>query len=109
MSFKYYAVQPTAEKSTRDCLDPWFFIYVSADRSVKPCCPHSAIGILSDDVSLSDLLNGPVIRELRRSLLAGELDAECATCPTRPLIDPTSLRRKLRVQLARIMPEPAKS
>jgi hypothetical protein len=108
MSFKFYAAAPTAEKSTRDCLDPWFMIYVTADRTVKPCCPHSAIGVLSDDVSLSEILNGPGIREVRRSLLEGELDAECASCPTRPLTDPESLRRKLRIQLARAAREAVK-
>jgi hypothetical protein len=108
MSFKFYAVAPTPEKSTRDCLDPWFMIYVTADRTVKPCCPHSAIGVLSDEVSLSDILNGPGIREVRRRLLEGELDAECANCPTRPLTDPESLRRKVRVRLARAAHETAK-
>ena len=108
MSFKFYAVAPTPEKSTRDCLDPWFMIYVAADRTVKPCCPHSAIGVLSDEVSLSDILNGPGIREVRRRLLEGELDAECANCPTRPLTDPESLRRKVRVRLARAAHETAK-
>ena len=108
MSFKFYAVAPTPEKSTRDCLDPWFMIYVTADRTVKPCCPHSAIGVLSEEVSLSDILNGPGIREVRRRLLEGELDAECANCPTRPLTDPESLRRKVRVRLARAAHETAK-
>jgi hypothetical protein len=83
-------------------------IYVTADRTVKPCCPHSAIGVLSDEVSLSDILNGPGIREVRRRLLEGELDAECANCPTRPLTDPESLRRKVRVRLARAAHETAK-
>jgi hypothetical protein len=109
MSFKFFAVQPTKDKPTRDCLDPWFMAYVSADRTVKPCCPHSAIGVLSHDVSLSDVLNGAEIRELRRSLLAGELDAECASCPTRPLTDPASLRLKVRIQLARVTREAAES
>jgi hypothetical protein len=108
MSFKFYAVAPTPEKSTRDCLDPWFMIYVTADRTVKPCCPHSAIGVLSEELSLSDILNGPGIREVRRSLLEGDLDAECANCPTRPLTDPESLRRKVRVRLARAAHETAK-
>ena len=108
MSFKFYAVRPTAEKPTRDCLDPWFMVYVSADRSVHPCCPHSAVGVLSDDVSLSDILDGPSMRELRHSLLTGELDADCASCPTRSLTDPESLRRRLRVQLARAMHEAVK-
>jgi hypothetical protein len=64
--------------------------------------------VLSDDTTLTDILNGPGIRELRRSLLEGDLDAECASCPTRPLTDPESLRRKLRVQMARAAAEAAK-
>ena len=108
MSFKFYAAQPTPDKSTRDCLDPWFFAYVSANRTVKPCCPHGPIGVLSDDVSLAEILNGPEIQELRRSLLTGELDADCANCPTRSLTDPESLRRRLRVQLTRAMHEAVK-
>jgi MoaA/NifB/PqqE/SkfB family radical SAM enzyme len=108
MSFKFYAAPPTADKSTRDCLDPWFMIYISADRTVKPCCPHGPVGVLSDDTTLTDILNGPEMRELRRSLLEGDLDGECASCPTRPLTDPESLRRKLRVQLARAAHEPVK-
>jgi hypothetical protein len=84
-------------------------IYVSADRTVRPCCPHSAIGVLSEEMLLSDILNGPEIRALRRSLLEGDLDAECASCPTRPLTDPESLRRKVRVQLAKAAQEAVKA
>ena len=105
MSFKFYAAQPTPDKSTRDCLDPWFFAYVSANRTVKPCCPHGPIGVLSDDVSLAEILNGPEIQELRRSLLTGELDSDCANCPTRPLTDPGSLREKLLARMATAMAE----
>ena len=107
MSFKFYAVTPSSEKSTRDCLDPWFMIYVTADGSVKFCCPHSVIGALFHDVLLSDIFDGPSIRELRRRLLEGELDAECASCPTRSLTTPEAFRRKLRIHLARARHHPA--
>lgn len=95
-----YSRAPTATKPTRDCLDPWFFAQIAAERDVKPCCVRPPIGVLAKGVSIDDVLNGPEIRELRRQLLTGELDAYCASCPTRPLTDPASLRMRVRQEIA---------
>jgi hypothetical protein len=99
MTAKVYALSPRAERSTRDCLDPWFFAMVTSSREVKPCCWGPPVGVLSDGVSLSALLDGPEIRELRRQLLAGELAQACITCPNRTLTDPDTLRRRVRAEL----------
>jgi MoaA/NifB/PqqE/SkfB family radical SAM enzyme len=98
MAQSYYS-PPTSEKSTRDCLDPWLFVMITANREVKPCCWLPPIGVLEKGASLEELLNGAEMRELRRELLTGELSEGCKKCPNRSLTDPESLRRRVRAEL----------
>jgi hypothetical protein len=100
MTTKYHAVAPTADKSTRDCLDPWFFALLNTRRELQPCCWHPSIGTLPVGGALSDLVEGPAMREIRRQLLVGEPNEFCRRCPARPLTDPATLRRRLRSELA---------
>ena len=101
MNITYYAIAPTAERSTRDCLDPWFFAMLNARRELQPCCWHPAIGTLPVGGSLHDLLEGPAMREIRHQLLTGELNEYCRRCPARPLTDPETLRNHLLGELAK--------
>jgi len=100
MSMKRYGAATTAEKSTRDCLDPWFFAMLNARRQLQPCCWHPPIGTLEVGASLNDLLEGPAMRELRRQLLTGELNEHCQKCPARSLATPAELRARLERSLA---------
>ena len=97
---QFYSVAPTSEKSTRDCLDPWFFAMLNARRELQPCCWHPAVGTLPVGGSLNDLLEGAAMRELRRQLLTGELNEYCRRCPARPLTNPDGLRSHLLEELA---------
>jgi hypothetical protein len=90
-----YAAAPTAEQSTRDCLDPWFFAMLNSRRELQPCCWHPPIGTLPVGGSLDDLLEGPAMREIRNQLLTGELNEHRQRCPTRPLTDPDTPRSHL--------------
>ncbi|HYH21175.1 MAG TPA: SPASM domain-containing protein [Azospirillum sp.] len=95
-----YALDPTAEASTRDCLDPWFFALLDSRRNLQPCCWRPPIGRLEPGQPLDALLDGPEMRALRRRLLDGDLDAHCAQCPNRALTTPANLRRRVRHELA---------
>jgi MoaA/NifB/PqqE/SkfB family radical SAM enzyme len=70
---------------TRRCLDPWDFILIQADGSVRPCCWHPPVGNLERD-SLESIVNDGAVVALRMRLLTGDLDEYCASCPTRPAI-----------------------
>jgi hypothetical protein len=97
---KRYMAAATAEKSTRDCLDPWFFAMLNSRRQLQPCCWHPPIGTLEVGASLSDLLEGPAMRELRRQLLTGDLSDHCQGCPARALATTAELRARLLDSLA---------
>jgi hypothetical protein len=77
---------------TRDCLDPWSFVQIRASSDVLPCCLHTPIGKLNGDTSLAKALNDEPIRVLRRSLLTGRLDAECAACHNRTTVHLSDMR-----------------
>ncbi|MDO9706841.1 hypothetical protein [Paracraurococcus lichenis] len=95
-----YAAAPDAARSTRDCTDPWFFVLFNADRSLAPCCWHPAVATLAPGESLDAALDGAAIREVRRQLLTGALNAHCADCPARGLTDPASLARRVHAEMA---------
>lgn len=97
---KRYTGAVTEEKSTRDCVDPWFFAMLNARRELLPCCWHPPIGTLAVGGSLDAALNGGAIRELRRQLLEGDLNEHCRACPSRPLAAPQALRERLMRELA---------
>lgn len=106
MSFeaKRYATLPTTGQSTRDCLDPWTFVWLDAKRGIHPCCWHPAITTLPVGGSLDEALNSAEMRLLRERLLTGTIIDHCAICPARPLTDPASLQVKVIRELARIHP-----
>jgi radical SAM protein with 4Fe4S-binding SPASM domain len=81
-------------RTTRDCLDPWRYCEINTNGDVQPCCAHSRIGNLHDQ-DLAEILNGPTVRELRRNLLEGTPDAECANCRLRGAVSPNALQQQL--------------
>ena len=97
---KKFSIAPTAERDTRDCLDPWFFALFASNRELWPCCWHKPLLTVPVGASLRAALDGPEMREMRRMLLEGELDRECRECPTRPLTSKAQLRERVRIELA---------
>jgi molybdenum cofactor biosynthesis enzyme MoaA len=78
---------------SKACLDPWVFTQIQADGSVFPCCAHSPVGTVGGDHTLGSVLNNDTVRHVRRGLLLGRLDPECATCTTRKPVERSELRR----------------
>ena len=86
---------------TRDCFDPWTYLEVHPDGGISPCCVRRPVGNVLGQ-SLAHILNGPRIRELRRSLLSGEPDATCQGCGLRKVTNPAALQAKVGLILASI-------
>lgn len=101
---KVYSLTPSTGRSTRDCLDPWFFAFITAGGMLHACCNRPAFAPLRREERLSDVLNSDSIRELRRQLLSGELDEWCANCPAKGLTDVDALHLKVHVELTRLSP-----
>ena len=79
---------------TRDCLDPWNTVLLQANGDVALCCWSKAVGNLHGS-SLSEVLRGEKARELRRTLLSGELIDDCRNCPARGLVSRGALKVKV--------------
>jgi MoaA/NifB/PqqE/SkfB family radical SAM enzyme len=90
---------PTAGQ-TRDCLDPWEFAYIHANRTVRPCCSiDRTYGSMVEGGSLDDVLRSEDFRRLRQELLSGQLNDACRGCPTRGIIGTADLTAKVQRQL----------
>lgn len=82
-----------APGGTRDCVDPWQYVEFRPNGDVGPCCVR-IVGNLAEG-TLSGILNGPRIRELRANLLRGTPDAICRSCGLRPETTPEQLRSRI--------------
>lgn len=80
---------------TRDCLDPWYMLDIRTNGDVAPCCYRGPAVGNTNTQTLTDIFNGEPIRELRGSLLAGELDQLCGRCNIRAVTTPEKLQRKV--------------
>jgi MoaA/NifB/PqqE/SkfB family radical SAM enzyme len=81
---------------TRDCLDPWIYIKVACDSSVRPCCAGADIvGVLNSGDNLSHVVNNSRIREFRESLLTGKLEPVCRRCKLKGWTSLEALRLKV--------------
>ncbi len=80
---------------TRDCVDPWYFVDIRTNGDVAPCCYRGPAVGNTNAQSLTEIFNGPQIREVRRSLLAGELDELCGRCNIRAVATPGELQQKV--------------
>lgn len=68
------------ENSKVFCILPWMSIYIQPDSKVKPCCYSTEeIGDCSQQ-SLEQMWNGPVIKKLRKDMLAGNRTDSCSQC-----------------------------
>jgi len=83
------------EAQTRDCLDPWEFIMVQANKDVLPCCWHQPIYSLGSKQSLSEVFNNTQIKKLRREILTGHLSPDCMNCPSKGWTTIDKLQKKV--------------
>ncbi|MCP5048595.1 MAG: radical SAM protein [bacterium] len=90
---RYSSTRPALQ--TRDCLDPWQFVLVRADKNVLPCCWHSPIGSLGGGQSLAGVFNNTPNKELRNHLLSGDLSPDCSNCPSRGWTTTETLKEKV--------------
>lgn len=93
-------------RPTRDCTDPWRYLEVDVGGNLRPCCIHPPIATLDHEggqATAEDPRNQPPIRQLRSSLLSGELPAHCRTCHIRPMTSTSQLRHRV----ANLLPEEA--
>lgn len=80
-----FVVRPKKDE-TRFCSYPWSFLYITADRQIRPCpsgIPHEIGTFLGQ--SLTEIMSGDAMFKLRTELLTGELGL-CRDCHARPLI-----------------------
>lgn len=81
---------------TRDCLDPWNYVYILADSSVKHCCVAlEPIGNLNNGQKLSSILNSDKIKKIRQGLLSGNLENDCLLCTQKTWIEIEKLKEKV--------------
>jgi hypothetical protein len=87
----------TPERTTRQCLDPWRNIEIGAFGEVGPCCVHPPLGHI-DAASASGTVDrdSDAFRQLRESLLTGNLSEPCRVCHIRPLAPLKSQRQAVR-------------
>jgi hypothetical protein len=83
---------------TRDCIDPWIFVYVRATGEVDACCRGVTIGSLKD-ATLEEVVNGPAAVELREQVLTGDLPPGCVQCATRGVTTVEKLRKQVEHKL----------
>jgi len=97
------AVEPAARpddgsgaRLTRDCLDPWTYLEVSAAGEVRPCCNFHALGRLgTGDINPDQLRESEPFASLRASLLSGRLEGPCQVCHIRRTVPTGELRQHL--------------
>jgi len=92
---------------TRDCIDPWSYIKVSASSAVIPCCRAAEpIGMLSEGQPLHELVNNRHMKAVRRTLLTGKLKEICLTCNIRGWTSIEHLRFKVAmfVRFGKLLP-----
>ena len=91
---------------TRDCLDPWTYLEVSARGEIRPCCNFSPIGRLdSDGRDTGGLRNTDAFRALRESLLSGNLQSPCQRCHIRNTVPVATLKQRVAAAV-RDLPSP---
>jgi hypothetical protein len=80
--------------TTRDCLDPWSYLEITASGGLKPCCVMPPLQSMdgTPDSALRAASSAP-FKKLRRELLSGKLNSECDACHHRRRV-PRSVHRK---------------
>lgn len=93
---------------TRDCNDPWTFMQILSNKSIRPCCFSGVeIGSVKEEAcGIAGALNSKAAVTLRKELLTGRLDEYCSICSYKPMTDVAVFQRKiyLLVKLGRLWP-----
>ena len=90
---------PRTEGQTRDCVEPWKFVMISANSDVFPCCGHPAIYTLGKNQSLLEVFNNIPVMNLRRQLLTGDLTPACMSCTRMGWTTTQDLQKRVRQYL----------
>ena len=86
-----------AAQLTRDCLDPWNYLEISAGGHLRPCCNFHPLAQLGNGgTEVSALRNNEKFRSLRASLLSGNLQPPCRLCHIRKTVPVDVLKRRLK-------------
>jgi hypothetical protein len=82
--------------TTRDCLDPWSYLEITASGGLKPCCVMPPLQSMdgTPDSALSAISSAP-FKKLRRQLLSGKLNPECDTCHLRSRVPRSVLKDRV--------------
>ncbi len=83
------------EGYTRDCIDPWVYAEFKYDGGVSLCCVRKPIGNINEQ-DIATLLRSAPAQDLRRALLAGELDDDCRNCGLRDIIKTEEFAEKIQ-------------
>jgi radical SAM protein with 4Fe4S-binding SPASM domain len=86
---------------TRNCIEPWEYIEFTPKGDVRPCCVRPAIGNLAKN-TLSQILHGEAIKEIKRGLLTGKMDNICKHCRIAPPVEPRVLVERVAELMAAI-------
>ncbi len=78
---------------TRDCIDPWVYLEVTASGQLLPCCNQSAMAQLTPTGGIDR--NSDQFQALRQALLSGDLPNACSQCHIRKTVPAAALQRKL--------------
>ncbi len=96
MLWEHSFVRPCGPGETRDCLDPWNYAHLEAGGGVLPCCVRGGpVGVVGGRATIGDVINNSNARRLRRNLLRGTLDPECATCAVRGAVSLSEYRARV--------------
>jgi len=88
------------EGMTRDCAEPWKYLFLCAHGAVRPCCAYDyPVGDLRTQ-TLEEIVNGPKLRQFRQNLLSGHLEGSlCMHCSMQPQIPIGQFRRRMSGRL----------
>jgi hypothetical protein len=85
-----------ATRLTRDCLDPWRYLEISAAGDIRPCCNFPPLGRLDDSgADMGAVRDNDKFRALRGSLLNGDLQSPCQRCHIRKMVPVATLQRRV--------------
>ena len=90
-----------AAPMTRDCLDPWNYVEISAGGDVRPCCRFHSLAKLDRASQVGVIRNNEEFRALRESLLNGQLQTACQQCHIRKTVPVDVLKRRVGAMVRR--------
>lgn len=88
---------------TRDCLDAWTYTEIGAVGDIRPCCKIGPLAELGDGdcCDVGSLRNNEAFRELRQSLLSGQLQPLCKNCHFRKSVPTRVLQKRVKAAARR--------